>query len=300
MYLKRKCPSCVQGMGCTPEIGSKTPAERMLLEDLSHCWNGLYKEKVFFTYYRCSKCRLLFNKEYFDGAQLSYLYSKMPPNMDDVEPNALQKTQSAYFESFEKYIPGHGGFLEIGPDVGLFLKECVKNKNFDKFWLFEPNKAVEESLKAIVGSRNFEISREMTSFQTIPDSSLSTVVMIHVFDHLIDPVKALVDLKGKLKKDAKIMIVTHDESSLLRHVLKAKWPPFCLQHPQIYSQSSIKNLVSMAGFRVVKQIKTKNYFSIRFLIKNIFWLVGIKLDIKFLKISIGLRLGNIMTIIEPM
>ena len=299
MYLNRKCPSCVQKIECAPEIGSKIPAERMLLEDLSQCWNGLYKEKVFFTYYRCSKCGLLFNKEYFDDGQLSYLYSKMPPNMDDVEPDALQKTQSAYFKSFEKYIPGYGGFLEIGPDVGLFLKDCVKNKNFEKYWLFEPNEAVEESLRSIVGGRNFTISREMTSFQIIPDGSLSTVVMIHVFDHLIDPVKALVDLRKKLTKDAKIMIVTHDESSLLRRVLKAKWPPFCLQHPQIYSGSSIKSLVSVAGFRVVKQIKTKNYFSIRFLIKNIFWLVGIKLDIKFLKISVGLRLGNIMTIIEP-
>ena len=40
--------------------------------------------------------------------------------------------------------------------------------------------------------------------------------MIQVLDHLLDPIATLTELRAKLLPDAKLLIVTHNEQSLLR------------------------------------------------------------------------------------
>ena len=140
----------------------------------------------------------------------------------------------------------------------------------------------------------------MFDFSKIPNDSVSTVVIIHVMDHLIDPVKYLKNIQKKLKKGAKILIVTHDEQSFLRKIFKIKWPAFCLQHPQLYNIKTTLNFLENSNYKVIAQSKTKNYFKISFLLKHLLWGLGIKVkDVPdFFGITIGLKLGNIITIAE--
>ena len=138
----------------------------------------------------------------------------------------------------------------------------------------------------------------MFDFHFIPDNSLNVVVAIHVMDHLLNPVSLLKELRKKLKPQAKFLIVTHDESSLLRRLFNWRWPAFCLQHPQIYNKKTTKNILEIAGFLVLKQSKTINYFKISFLLKHFLWALGLKVKSvpDFWNLSIGLKLGNIITI----
>jgi len=94
-----------------------------------------------------------------------------------------------------------------------------------------------------------------------------------------------------------LLIVTHNEASLLRRVLGAKWPPFCLQHPQVYSPASITRLIADAGYRQIEVGPTRNYFPIGFLIRQAAWTVGIKLDaVPLPTVPVGLKLGNIVSV----
>ena len=132
----------------------------------------------------------------------------------------------------------------------------------------------------------------------MPNHSISTVVMIHVFDHLLEPVSTLTDLKGKLANDATLLIVTHDEYSLLRKVIGLRWPPFCLQHPQIYNPKSMSAILDRAGYEVVHKEKSTNYFPVSFLIKHLLWVIGIKVNWipSFFGLTLGLKLGNLLTV----
>ena len=300
-YLSRICPICQDNTPFQLEIDSKKRAEDLTYQELTPYWNGFFKEKIFFSYARCNGCHLLFAPIFYRPDQLEALYSQMPPNMDLVPMQGLKKTQRGYFDELIKYSALKNGYIEIGPDIGIFTIHCHKEGQFDSYWLCEPNKEVAKELAKAVGNSNYTIIEDMFDFKAIPNQSASVAVMIQVLDHLLDPVATLSELRNKLLPEAKLLLVTHNENSLLRKIVGWKWPAFCLQHPQIYNPKSIKNLLEKSGYKVESIERTKNYFELSFLIKHLLWAFGFKVKSipKFLNILIGLKLGNIITIASP-
>ena len=300
-YLRRNCPICQKRTDTSIEVSSKQRAEELSFENLIPYWNGFFKEKIFFSYARCHACGLLYTPIFYRPDQLSALYEQMAPNMDVVPMAALLKTQNGYFQTLKKNSTLLNGYIEIGPDIGIFTKNCSKEGGFDNYWLCEPNKEAADALAKSVGNNKYTIIENMFSFNQIPNQSAGAAVMIQVLDHLLDPVSTLSELREKLLPDAKLLIVTHNEQSLLRKIVGWRWPAFCLQHPQIYNQNSIIKLLEMAGYKVNSIEKTRNYFEVSFLLKHLLWAFGLKVASvpNFLNFTIGLKLGNIVTIAAP-
>ena len=297
-FVERLCPHCGAGARARPEIASGTPAETIAFDSLKPFWNGFFKEKVFFTYLRCPTCGLLFNRQFFSPSQLDELYAQMPPNMDLVPVSALRKTQRGYFEFLKSRSPLQGGYLEFGPDVGYFLENCVSEGGFERYWLVEPNRAVAPALEAAVGQAPHAIAHDMTGLDQVPAGSVGAAVMVHVLDHLLDPLQTLRDIRSKLAPGGAILVVTHDESSALRRAFSRRWPPFCLQHPQLFRPSTLTTVLQSAGFTDVSVRRSVNYFPVAFLLKQFLWAIGIRAaSVPDLGgVVIGLRLGNIMAV----
>lgn len=300
-YLYRPCPICQQNTSYQIEVSSKSRAEEKEYEALIPYWNGFFKEKIFFSYARCTNCDLLFTPIFFRIDQLEKLYAQMPPNMDLVPITALIRTQRGYFEELKKFGPFKNGYIEIGPDIGIFAENCSRECDFDEFWLCEPNSSVAGALANAIGTKKHIIIEDMFGFTQIPNRSAEAAVMIQVLDHLLDPVRTLSELKTKLLPNAKLLLVTHNEKSILRRVVGWKWPAFCLQHPQIYNPNSIQKLLKAAGYKVDSIKRTKNYFEFSFLLKHLLWAFGFKIKSvpRILNFTVGLRLGNIITIATP-
>ncbi len=298
-YTQRNCPGCNSKPPQKPHIFAHKEAEYISFEDIQDYWVGLFNKKSHFNYYRCESCGLLFNKYYFTNKQLRKLYSNLEPNMSQVTKPLLLKTQNGYTKILKYYSSLTGNYLEIGPDVGLFLESNKASlMNYENYYLYEPNLSVHSELKTLLADKNFFLNEDMNGFSKLTQNIIDDVVMIHVLDHIVDPYQTLVSLSEKLIKGGRVLIVTHDEQSLLKKLVGKRWPPFCLQHPQIYSQKSIKKILNRAGFSVVHSGKTKNFFSLNYLLKHALWLVGIKIEHLnlFGKLSIGLKLGNIITV----
>ena len=301
-YLSRACPVCGgKPVAQAATIHSEVMAESLGFDALVPYWNGFFKDKVFFSYARCGGCGLLYTPTFFNGPQLERLYGQMPPNMAEVPVEALRRTQRGYFEALKSCSDLEGGFIEVGPDIGLFTENCVREGRYDEYWLFEPNRDVLPALSKIVEGRKFHIIHDMFGFSHVPDHAASAAVIIHVLDHLLDPVATLRELRQKLKPGARLLLVTHDESSLLRRLVGWRWPAFCLQHPQIYNPESMRVLLEAAGFEVLQQRKTVNFFQMDFLLKHLLWAFGMKVQSvpSFGQLTLGLKLGNMLTIATP-
>lgn len=300
-YLSRQCPICQCNTKVKLEVFSERRAEDVEYQELTPYWNGFFKEKIFFSYARCMDCKLLFAPIFYGPDQLEALYGQMPPNMDLVPKAALLKTQKGYFNQLKKYSTLDRGYIEVGPDIGIFTVNCSREGKFEHYWLCEPNKEVASALEESVAGNPFTIIEDMFGFSVIPNQSASVAVMIQVLDHLLDPVATLAELKTKLLPNAKLLIVTHNEQSILRKIVGWRWPAFCLQHPQIYSPHSITKLLEKAGYRVESINRTTNYFQFSFLLKHLLWAFGIKVKSipKIFNFTIGLKLGNMITIASP-
>lgn len=300
-YITRHCPACGSQKANQAIISDKC-AEKTEMTELESCWRGFFKEKVIFSYYRC-ECGLLYCPIFFNDAQLQYLYANMEDNTANVPVSVLSKTQKKYFSELKKHSRLTGSYLELGPDIGLFAKCALNEKeSFEKYWFFEPNKAVWNTLTDEFKNSEVKLSASMSNFDEVPDNSISVCTAIHVLDHLIDPVDTLRALKKKMTQDGRLLFVTHDERSMLARLLKKKWPPYCLQHPQLFNPASISALLKKAGYQVVQVKKCYNYFPVMYLLKHLLWAVGFKKvklpDWNFL--SLGLKLGNIVTIAKPL
>lgn len=221
----------------------------------------------------------------------------MAPNMDLVPTMALRKTQRGYFNTLKARSSLEGDYIEIGPDTGLFVENCVIEGSFNKYWLYEPNREVANTLRGALKGAPHAIVHEMSNFSAVPRAESGAVVMVHVLDHLLDPLTTLRELRSKLREGGVIAIVTHNESSILRRLFGARWVPFCLQHPQVYNPRSMKSLLEVAGFDDIQISRTVNYFPVQFLLKHLFWALGIKVETtpSFGGWHIGLKLGNIIT-----
>jgi len=295
-FLHRACPMCGGSAG-REEVHSRTRAETLDLEALRPSWSGLFKEKLFFSYHRCAGCGLLYTPVFFDRDQLADLYSRMAPNMDLVASNAIAATQRGYFDRAARTAPLEGGYLEIGPDVGYIAAEAARRGAFDHFWLFEPNRAVHETLRAAVGGNPATLLADMEDLSPVPDGSIGLAVMVHVLDHLLDPLEMLARIRAKLRPGGRLMIVTHNERSLLRTLMGVRWPPFCLQHPELYSPETIRRLLALAGYADIAVERSRNYFPLDFLARQAAWGVGLDLArVPLPSAAIGLRLGNILTL----
>lgn len=294
-FLHRPCPLCGGG-AAEAEVVAPLCAEQGSFEALRPYWSGLFKQKSFFTYYRCRGCGLLYNPVFFDGGQLGALYSSMAPNMDLIASDAIAATQRGYFDRVAAHARLDGGYLEIGPDVGYIVGEAAKRGRFDRFWLFEPNRAIHDTLRAAAGGRTATLLPDMDDLSAVPDGSVGLAVMVHVLDHLLDPLAMLGEIRAKLRPGGTLMIVTHNERSLLRSLMGVRWPPFCLQHPELYNPETMEELLRRAGYCGIHVERSLNHFPVDFLARQAAWAAGLRVrSVPLPKLSIGLRLGNILT-----
>jgi 2-polyprenyl-3-methyl-5-hydroxy-6-metoxy-1,4-benzoquinol methylase len=294
----RKCPICSENKTEDCKISSIPKAENLSFELVSEYWNdNIFNRKIFFTYLKCDNCKLTYCQQYFDNEELQNLYQNMKENMSEVGEIERNYTQQGYKNNLNKLKIVDGDYLEIGPDIGLFAK-IIKESSFkiNFYHLFEPNKKIKKHLEKNIEGAEFKIYGSMTDFTKIKDNSISLAVAIHVMDHLIAPKKVLDDIFPKIKKGGLLLIVTHDKASILAKILRNKWPPYCLQHPQLYDCFTTKTLLSSVGFKVALHEKSKNYFTIGYLGKHLLNIFGIKINLGILNWVIGLKLGNIITI----
>ena len=295
-YTERDCPSCNTASSSARLVARSTPpAEELEFTQLREYWRGFKKDSIFFSYYRCPGCRLLYSPIYFSKDQLSSLYSHMGDNSMGEDLEVLKSMQISYFSTLENRVNIFGHWIEIGADVGLFAALLAARREVSSLTIIEPNQNSHKRLKLLVKGDGVLESSWAEINQVVRFDGL---VGVHVLDHLVDLKSELRTIHNFLRIGGSVFFVTHDESSLLRRLMLSKWPPFCLQHPQIFSQQSIANTLRIAGFRAVRTQKSSNFFNLRHIFLVVFSLFGLKtVSLKLVpKLTLKIRLGNFMTL----
>jgi SAM-dependent methyltransferase len=300
-YLTRDCPTC----GATPAAGdwriaSVPPADSLPFDDLRACWRGFFRErKPFFTYLRCTACGQVYSPRYFTPGQLGELYGEMADNTGGLNETLLARAQRGYWRLLTRTAPiVPGDYLELGPDIGLFTREALTEPALEKFWLVEPNRAVHPALAKIAGTRPHAIIGDFTRLEEIPDGTLALAVAIHVLDHLLEPGALLEQVARKLKPGGCLFAVTHSQRSLAARAFGARWPAYCLQHPQLYAPATLRRAFTGAGLREVQVARTTNYFPVAYLVQHGLFAAGLGEHAVPIPPSwiAGLKLGNIAAV----
>lgn len=299
-WIKRNCPIC----GTPPtvvEVSASIRADHLTFDDVKKLWRGFRKNSSFFDYYRCQECKLLFNKFYLSPDQLDVLYADMPDNSNKVNYEILSRTQSGYlgFLLRKVRLVEKSKYLELGPDVGLLTYHVSRTNLFDNITLVEPNKAVHQVLNnLIISGIDTFIYPNLDEIAT--NKKFDLVAGVHIFDHLMEPISHIKKIAEFMGSGSYVLSITHDEGSLLRKILRRKWIPFCLQHPQLYNSDTIEVLFEKAGLKKISIEKSTNWFPLKHIVVVAQNLIGLpNIFVKITPtINVPLKLGNMISIFQ--
>lgn len=293
-FAFRSCPNCESTrLVSRPVAVSHIPAESLSFSQVMEYFVGIRKEQVFFSYYRCATCQLVYCPVYFTSEQLRTLYSNMPDNLMGEDKNVISKTQSGYVKWLRRRVSDVSNYLEVGPDIGLVGDALSKSFEINKATMIEPNLRVHEDLKqSLKRVSKVEVLQYIEEVDS--DSKFDMIVGVHVYDHLLNPRQDLENLVKVTTPNSKIFVVVHDENSLLRKAMGSKWPPFCLQHPQLYDPHTLSELLRNSGWVTQSWLKTVNWWNLEHIANLGLSVLG--LNSKWTKVlpslEIPLKLGN--------
>ena len=295
-FKHRDCPGCGESvLNPTVVMKSSPRAEDLTFDELKEYWRGFRSKNIFFTYARCTQCGLVYCPTYFSGEQLNDLYSSMEDNTAGEKLDVLNDTQRSYVDILASKTEVSGDWLELGGDIGLLTKHLFDLPGVKNVSVIEPNIDVHPDLLKLIDGRGTTTA----NWSGLPPTEhFNGIVGVHVLDHLLDLSGELDRIRACLNDGGSAFFVTHDESSLLRKLLKSKWPPFCLQHPQLFSPKSISNVLKHKSFGSVNVTKTYNKFTLRHIAEVATNVMGFGSSITKLipPVAIRLKLGNIATL----
>ena len=294
-YQSRDCPGCGYTARDVPiVVQSSRPAEVLTFEELTDYWRGFRKDNVFFSYGRCPRCSLLFCPEYFTPEQLNSLYSAMEDNTAGERIDHLARTQRGYVKQAARHVSVKGTWLDLGADIGLGAAALRAQPTINGVDAIEPNGDVHNQLRINVGTG----SSVYRDWSDLGNQMYDGVMAIHVFDHLLDLSQELASISSHLITGASLAVVVHNEKSLLRRVLGTRWPPICLQHPQLFSPRTLEATLSTYGYSSVKTMRTVNWFSAQHMATVGFQIMGLpeRLSRIIPAVPLPLRLGNMIAL----
>lgn len=297
-WERRSCPICgSQEIASTPDASASNQAELMAWADVKDFFIGLRNDQVFFSYYRCQKCQLLYCPWYFSKDQISLLYAAMPDNTMGEDKSTVSRTQSAYANwIMGRKTVSNKKYLEVGPDIGLVAHQIVKLAKPEAISFIEPNHSTrQELLESVSIVKDVEI---VDFIEELSGRDFSLIVGVHVYDHLLDPVGDLKELRQRVNLGASLSIVVHNESSMLRKLMGPKWPPFCLQHPQLFNPITQRSLFETSGWQVLEVKRSTNWYHLKYFISMVASIIGVSTSVSKLvpNIEFPIRLGNTITI----
>jgi hypothetical protein len=73
-----------------------------------------------------------------------------------------------------------------------------------------------------------------------------------------------------------------------------KWPPFCLQHPQLFNPQTQKKLFAKSGWELLEVKRSTNWYHMKYFVSMVASILGISTAISkiFPNIEFPIRLGN--------
>jgi hypothetical protein len=278
IFQFRNCPIC----NCSSSkkfISSDFPLDSSStsLEYFNGLWHGLDKSSHFLDYQKCLSCGCVYSSKYFKESSLNDLYKSMPPNMELISERLIQKTQlryaSFFVKSISKWLSSRKdqdiNILELGSDTGIFVTKLVqiitdKKNNINptnvNIISIEPNLDVHPVLRENLKKSmvNFQIFESFDKYLDASDKPIDIVIAIHVLDHIITPKYFLHEIAKRGNSEFYLYGVVHNVESVLAYSMGKRWPPFCLQHPQVYSRKTLAKLFYQS-FSVQKLRVSRTY-----------------------------------------
>lgn len=241
--ISRQCPVC--GSAGRPKVFADANIEPARLDKFAFASRKL-PEYMHWTLWECGACDVLYANPAPAPEQLAGLYQDAAFGSGN-EARYAARTYGRLLRRITPRLPDRDGALDIGTGDGAFLKELL-DQGFSSVVGIEPSSAPIESAAAEVRPLIRHGLFEPGSFT---ESQFSLVSCFQTIEHLAQPLDVVKEAYRILKPGGAIFLIGHNRRSLSATLLGRKSPIFDIEHLQLFSPRSLRQLLLNAGFRAV-------------------------------------------------
>lgn len=247
---------------------------------------------------QCLSCDLVYASDAPDHTTLAEAYHLSEFDSAEEADDAAIAYEAALVPMLEK-LRGRQSALEIGTGTGIFL-ETLKARGFEVAVGVEPSAA---AIAAAPPHRRAWI-REATFIESdFQPASFDFICCFMTLEHVRNPGEVVSAAGRLLRPGGALALVTHDYRSPINRMLGKRSPIIDIEHMQLFSRKSIREILTINSFELIEIQSFKNSYSLSYWIR----LLPIPLSIKnpFIKlfnvfglgkIKVGLNVGNILTV----
>lgn len=220
---------------------------------------------------QCPTCDLVYANEPPDQSVLAHAYHVS--DFDSAEE--AEDAAAAYDKGLLPVLSGlenMGAALEIGTGTGIFL-EALRTRGFKTLVGVEPSSAAIAAAPAHRQAWIHEAIFQESDFQ--PDS-FDLICCFMTLEHVRDPNEIVSAATRLLRPGGAIALVTHDYRSFINRALGKRSPIIDIEHMQLFSPISIRQLLERNGFGSVEVNSLQNRYALRYWVRLLPFGVGLK------------------------
>jgi SAM-dependent methyltransferase len=257
------------------------------------------RKKPEYMHYRllqCGTCDTLYASPAPSAETLAREYDRAAYD-SDVEANFAAETYARYLAKY--ILPTLGarrGALDIGTGNGAFLTHLLES-GFTEVCGVEPSAAPIAVAHANVRPL---IRHAMFRAADFAGSTFSLVSCFQTIEHVADPLALAKEAFDLLRPGGAVYFVSHNYRSLHTKILRERSPIFDIEHLQLFSSQSLRNLLMKAGFADVVVAPVANRYPLDYWLR-LLPLPGVPRRVvdaavrglHLAKLPISLRAGNL-------
>ena len=208
---------------------------------------------------RCLGCDLIYATEPPSEGELIIAYQEAAYDSSQEADDAAE----AYIQAIGPIINAltyRNKVLEIGAGTGIFLEHLSRD-------IFVEVIGIEPSSAAIAAAplyRQAWIRKGMFEETIFEPESFDMICCFMTMEHVSNPLMVARSAFNLLKPGGVFVTVTHDYRSSVNRLFGKHSPIIDIEHLQLFSQRSIKNLFQTAGYKRITVIKFVNAYSIKY------------------------------------
>lgn len=191
----------------------------------------------------CRNCDVLYSTPTPPFEQLLKLYRTASFDSRK-EAGQASKTYGEYLAKIAVKLADREGAIDIGTGEGAFLS-VLQAAGFSRIVGLEPSSAAvaqaDPAVKSLIREEPFRPG-------LFEPGSLQLVTCFQTIEHLPDPLAMCKEAWRLLRPGGALFLVGHNRRAFSAKVLGRKSPIFDIEHLQIFSPASLKNLLEAAGF----------------------------------------------------
>ena len=157
-------------------------------------------------------------------------------------------------------LPGGRAALDVGASDGSFL-QALLDEGFEKVTGIEPAAASAAAAPEAIRS---QIRVEPFRRETLAGQSFDLITSFQTLEHVSDPGQVMHDVYELLELGGAVLLVVHDRRGLLARLMRQRSPIYDVEHVQLFSMRSVRELLERAGFEEIRVARVTNRYPLRY------------------------------------